>query len=149
MLEHARRCLLVVVVEHRQRAIEVLTDDSLSAAQLGESGGAEYARATCGLLVPEALHHQLEVGRLDSLSIAERGRLLEHGLDELGLDLDVLGCGFQLVPPLQWTQNGRSRRVTIEAVEPTSICEHVRNPVIQRTKSCELVLAHGQQNVRA
>ena len=92
--------------ERRHRRVEVRADDPLGAAEALERLQAQHVRPGRPLLVPEPREHELEVRRLDrrlALLVACGGPgaggsdehlpgldLVEHGLDERRLDLDLL-----------------------------------------------------------
>src|SRR5438132_13453926 len=84
VLEHPRGCVLSGTVEAGDRAIEVLAHDRSSAPELDERRGAQDGRAPVALLVPEPLHDELQVRRLDAIRLACGSRLREDRLDERG-----------------------------------------------------------------
>ncbi len=125
VLEHAGRSVLILVVEYRQRPVEVIADDCAGAPELLEGRLAENARSALVLFVPHALHHELQVRRLDPIGVRTRGRLGEHVVDEAGLDRDAVVRLDELVPPLRRPENRRARGAAVEPVEPQLIPEHV------------------------
>ncbi len=66
MVEEPRGNVLLLGGELRHRAFEVLLDDVLGTAERVERLGAQGSRTRRPLLVPEALHDELEVRRLDA-----------------------------------------------------------------------------------
>src|ERR671923_1623760 len=97
--ENARRRILLGRAQRLERALEMVLDDVLRSAQAPERLESHEGRAALALNFPYALHHELEVGRLDPAHCrfvlrrlrapsparldAARGDLVEHGLDEL------------------------------------------------------------------
>ena len=135
VVEEPRRDVLLLRRELRERTLEVLLDDVARASQPGERRGAERVRSRRALLVPEPLHHELEVRRLDPFAglvpstaprppraaRSARTDLVQHALDELRLDRDRLAG--ELAEALDRPHDGRARRLAIEAVEPQRVRE--------------------------
>ena len=65
MVEEPRDEIALARRRARERPLEVLLDDLLCAAELGERRGAQHVRAALALDLPEPLQHELEVRRLD------------------------------------------------------------------------------------
>ena len=103
VVEHRRRDVLLGRRQPRQRPLEMNPHDRLGASELLERRQAENRRPALSLDLPEALQDELEVWRLDPRLVrrdtaAARsadvdlagGDLIEHGLDELRLDANLL-----------------------------------------------------------
>ena len=104
-VEDVRGDVLLRRPEPGERAVEMLADDRLGPAERGQRLQPERVGARLALRVPEALEHELEERRLDVRlphaavrlrapavdQLEPPGRdLVQHRLDELGLDLHVL-----------------------------------------------------------
>ena len=109
MVEEPRGEVALLVVQAGERALEMLLDDLLCAAELVQRRSTQHVRAPLALDLPEALEHQLEIRRLDSsrpLAIVHEapagdalldpagGDLVEHRLDQLVLGRDA--CATEL-----------------------------------------------------
>ena len=105
MVEHSSRDVLLRPGQCREGAVDVVVDDLLRPAEPAERLDAEPRRACRPFLVPEPLHHELEIRRLDAddavaaldgsaarLADADLAgqHLLQHDVDELRLDLDPI-----------------------------------------------------------
>ena len=77
--------VFLVAREFGHRSFEMLLDDALRASESRERRRAKCLRALGRLLVPDALHHELEVRRLDTHSAVVRLDCTEPS--ERGLDL--------------------------------------------------------------
>ena len=136
VVEEPRREVALVVVQTRERALEVLLDDLLGAAEPLQRRGAQRRRALFALDLPEPLEHQLEIGSLDAprpLALVDepaagealldpaRSDLVEHRLDELvlGRDLGAAELGVGAQRPL----DRRARRGARQVVEPQQVAE--------------------------
>ena len=121
----------------RQRALEMLLDDPLGAAELGERRARRTSRASLALDLPEPLHHELEIRRLDArraLALRDEpaarqppldpaGRdLVEHGLDELVARPSTCGPAELVVPRSGPTIAARAA-ARVEVVEPQDVPE--------------------------
>src|SRR4051794_8352638 len=104
MREHLGGHVLLVRIERRERAFEMLADDRLGAAQAVQRPAPEYTSLSGTLCVPDPLEHELQIRRFDPRT----ARLVEDSLDELGLDGDVLFR--QAVPAVDRSEDRAARR---------------------------------------
>ena len=140
----ARGDVLLVGRQLGQRAVDVVADDLLGAAEPAQGPEPERARAGAPLLVPQPLHDELEVRRLDpDRAVAALDRpapgladldlagddLLEHRVDELRLDLDALVLRRRARCSARDRLDDRgARRARVEVLEAQVVAEHVRDP---------------------
>ena len=159
VVEDARRLVPLVVGQRPERALEVLGDDPLRSAESRERREPEGARAGRPLLLPEALHDELEIRRLDPSLACGRDPaaahalvdptgldLVEHGLDELGVDSHRLAA--ELAVALDRTDDRLAPSLPIEMVEPQVVAEEVRDPGLERVELRQRVLPQAEQEVR-
>ena len=99
--------------------------------------------------VPHTLHHELQIRRLDPIRLAGHGRLREHGVDELRLDVDALLRGDDVVPPLDRPKDRCGCRRAVETIEPQVVREEVRDPPLEHVELRERVVAKREKQVRA
>src|SRR5207237_6918571 len=141
VVEHPRGLVALRRRKRRHRALEVLGDDPLGTAEAGERREPKRGRAGRPLLLPEALHDELEVGRLDPAGVTgARDRaaavhavvdpaalhLVEDGLDERGLDARPLAA--ELAVALEGADDRLAPTRPVEMVEPEVVAEEVRDP---------------------
>ena len=143
-------------------ALEVLLDDALRAAQPLERLDPQDVRARRPLVLPEPLHDDLEVRRLDPRAVLaalddseaaerrlDRARpdLVEDSLDEKRLDGD--GLARELGVPLDGADDRRAGRLAVEPVEPESVREEAGDPAGEAIELGERVLAQRDEHVHA
>ena len=140
VMEHACRGIALARFERAKRALQMRPQDPARASELVQRRAPEEIRTTFPLRLPEPLHHELQVGRLDPLRVArpdrterdatERDpaddRLIEDGFDETGLDLHGQ-VRVDLGHALHRAGDRRSCGLAIEAVERQVVAEHIRN----------------------
>ena len=156
VVEDARGLVALGRPERAQRPLEVLGDDPLGAAESRERREAERRRACRPLLLPEALHDELEVRRLDPpVGPFARDRaaalaahvdpaalhLVEDGLDERGLDRHRRAA--ELAVALDRPHDRLAAAAPVEVLEP-----QVRDPRLERVELRERVLAQAEEEVR-
>ena len=66
MVEEARDEISLALIQAFERSLEMLLDDSLGSAELGERRCAQDVRASRAFDLPETLQDELEVRRLDA-----------------------------------------------------------------------------------
>ena len=126
--------LPIDLVQARERAFEMLLDDPARTTQLGQRRRVEDERPPPALHLPEPLHHQLQVRRLDTATATSAGddtAAGEPSFDPTGRDLvddrrdqGRLDDDLRPADRLQLGQrfdDRRMRAVDVEVVEP----EHV------------------------
>src|SRR5204863_4466348 len=129
VVEHRRGDVLLFRLQPAESPLEMRPDDRLRAAELVERRQAENGRSPLALDLPEPLQHELQVRRLDPLLVRldaaaaratdvdlARGDLVEHCLDQLRLDANVLTR--ELVVALDRADDRRARAAPVEVVEP-------------------------------
>ena len=162
MVEDARRNLPLVGRQRLDRPLEVIRDDLPRAAERVERLRAQRRRPGSPLDVPEPLHDELEIRRLDP---ARRPVLLDDAeparpeLDparadavEDPLDEHVLGdhvFTLQRTPALQGSDDRRSPGGAVEPVEAEHVAEQVRDPPFEAVEPRERVLAQRKEHVHA
>ena len=145
--------------------VEVRADDRVRAAEPLQGLEPQPGRPQGDLLVPEPLHDELQVGGLDPGGAARaevrRGgvadghapapHLLEHGVDELGLDLVVSHAVRQpLVERTDGLEHGVARGVLVEEVEVQVVAVDVRDRRLEALPEQRVgVLADRDEEVRA
>src|SRR5205807_3857518 len=147
--------------KRRHRTLQVLGDDPLGAAEARERREPKRGRAGRPRLLPEALHDELEVRRLDPARVTgARDRaaavhavvdpaalhLVEDGLDERGLDAH--GLAAELAVALERADDRLAPARPVEMVEPEVVAEEVRDPGLERVELRERVLPQAEQEVR-
>ncbi len=159
MIEDPCRHVALPVRQGFHGVVEMGTHDGLGAAEGIERRQAKHLGALPALGIPEPLHHELEVRRLDRRRIAIRSgaeriafeahatglHLVEDGLDEVGLDLDVRLR--ELVVPCEGPEDGLAGGSAIETLEGEIVAEHVRNPPGENVELGECVLPECEQDV--
>ena len=130
VVEEARRDLALLGRQRVDRSLQVIGDDLAGAAERIERLGPQRRRSRAALDVPEALHHELEVRRLDPdglpvrLDRAETARseldpagahAVQDALDEHVLGVDVLS--LELSPALERAEDRQASGGSIEPVE--------------------------------
>ena len=131
-----------------ERAEQMVANDRPRAAEPAQRLEPQDLRSRFPLALPDALEHELEVRRLDPvavLGVALDGDLVQHRLDELGLDRDRLPR--QLVPAARAAQDRRARGGAIEMLEAHLVREHVRHARLEGVELGEAVLAQGDEHV--
>ena len=118
--------------------------------------------ALLALLVPQPLHHELEVGRLDAndavptldgsspdLADADLAGddLVEHRLDEPRLDLDGALLGDTPVVLRNRLHDRCAGGGRIEMLESEIVPEHARDPSPEDVELGQRILAYGKQEV--
>ena len=147
-----------------QNVVEVGAHDRVGAAQTPQRLQPQALGAGRDLLVPEALHDELEVGRLhpdwaggDDFARAvatdddpPAAHLLEHRVHELGLDFEVLGIRRQL--PVERVDGFKDRRPSgalVQEVEMQVVAVDVGDARLEPIADQGVgVLADGDQEVR-
>ena len=136
----------------------MIPHDRLGAAEPPERLQAQLVRPGCALLAPQPLQHELEVRRLDTVSLdrplgraAEvdpaRRDLVEHGLDQLRLSA-VAGAG-ELAVALERADDRRPSRAPVEPVETQQVVVQPRYARRQRVQLGQRVAAQRDQHVDA
>ena len=141
-------------------SLEVLLHDVLGAAEPIERLDPHSARPAGALLVPQALHHELEVRRLDAGAVcgaldraepAERRLdlactdVVQHALDEIGVDRHVL-VG-ELGEALDRTDDRCASGLTVEPIEPERVPEETGDATGEAVELRQRVLAERHQHV--
>ena len=161
VVEHAGRDVALRRRQCSHRAVEMVLDDPLRAAELGEGRELQQIRAAFALDFPQPLQNELQVGRLDPRPVLladaaaadepgvdpARRDLGEQGRHELRLDVDVR-C-LELVVPLERAEDRRARLVTVEAVETEVVREQPGDVRLEDVELCELVVADPEHHVHA
>ena len=124
------------------------------AAELGERRSTQRRGVARPLDVPEPLHNQLEVRRLDPGRAAVRAVRaetawaeldaadpypVEHGGDELVLDRH--GIALELFPAVEWLHDRGPTGVAVEAIEAEDVPEQVGDGALESIEGRERVLA--------
>ncbi len=130
--------LLLAAVEGGEGAADVLAGHALRATEPGQRVGAQDPGARLGLLVPDALHDELQVRRL-------AGDLVHHRLDQLGLDLDALVLGEPLVASGQRAGDRAAGLLAVEVLQPQRVGQDLGHRRTQGVEPCERVAAHREQ----
>src|SRR6187402_1958672 len=132
----------------------MLLDDVLCTAEPVDRLYAELRGARSALLLPEALHDELEVRRLDpptdvaALDAPEAAEcrfdltgadLVEHTLDEGRVDRHCLARELHIA--LDRSQHGCSRRTTVESVEAEGVRKEARDPSREAVELGQRVLS--------
>src|SRR5262245_26434760 len=147
-----------------QGSLEVALDDRLSPTEPAKGRQPQHPRAALALDLPDSLHHELEVRRLDAL----RGRwadalgrpparerrldptrldLGEHRVGERRLDRDGPVFTGQLVVTIQRPEDGRPGCLVIEVIESDRIREEPRDPRLEDVELGESVVPDAEQDV--
>ena len=149
-------------VERLDRALEVVGHDLPGAAERLEGRRTQRGRPGGALDVPQPLHHELQVRRLDpargavALGDAETARAeldpsradaVEDTLDEHVLGDDLLA--FELAPALQGPDDRRPPGNPVEPVETQDVGEQARDVAFEPVEPRERVLAQRQEHVDA
>ena len=145
--------------------VEVPVDDRVRAAQTPQRLQPQLLRPGGDLLVPQALHDELQVGGLHAggargvdvrcLAVADRDApaadLLEHGVDECGLDLEARRVCRELgVERLDGFEDCVAGGPLVEEVEMQVVAVDVRDAGLEARADQRIgVLADGDQEVRA
>ena len=135
--------------------VEVLFDDPVCASEPLERLEAQRIGAACRLLVPEALHHQLQVRRLDPSgrllraaapfdpgADAARGDLVEHALGESGGERRGPALGVR-----ERSFHGLASGARVQALEHQEVAERRGRASGEAVEARERVVAHDQQDV--
>ena len=158
MVEHPRGDIALALGQACHGVVEVSPYDRFRAPEGIEGLETEDVGFCLALHLPKRLHHQLEIGRLDPRRAVIRKRpertaetdsaaldLVEHGFDELGLDLHRLVP--VLVVPGQRPENRVPGRRPVQALEREVVAKDVRNPAREDVELGERVLPQGKQHV--
>ena len=134
--------------------------DEACTSETLESGGPQLGGARSALVIPDALHHELEVrrldprGRLDAFHCAEpaEGRLdlagaylVEDSLDELRLDCDRLAREVRVA--LDRAQDGGTCRPAVEPVKTKRVRKQAGNAPGEAVELRQGVLAQRDEDV--
>jgi hypothetical protein len=162
VVEDARSDVLLRSGQLSHRSLEVLLHDALSATEPRKRFGAQHARTPRVLLLPDSLHDELQVRRLDSspevgdLDHAEPPDrrldlpgtdLVENPLDELRLDRHRAAC--ELREALGRPQDRRPCSRAVETVESKGVGEEPRDAPGEAVELRERVLAQRDEDVHA
>ena len=148
--------------ERLDRPLEVVGDDLPRAAEPGERRGAKRRRAARALDVPQALHHELEVRRLDPGRAAVPARVPRPpGPSSMRpaptpsstsptSSSSIDHIPFELAPKRSsGSDDRRPPRGAIEPVQPQDVAEQARDGRFQPVERGKRVLAQRQQDVDA
>ena len=162
MVEHARCDVALVRRQRLHRLAQVRSDDRLRTAELVERLAPQNAGASTLLRVPEPLHDELEIRRLDGAGLPLGGglavelaqqdatdlHLVEHRLEELLLDLDRRPVR-ELVVPLERADDSCPGGGPVEPLQSQIVAEDVRDEPGEYVELGEGVLPQREQNVDA
>src|SRR4051812_49999818 len=128
---------------------EVVLDDLGRTAELGESLSPKNARVATDFHVPQLAHHQLEVGRLNTVAaccvdddatatgteLDPPGRnLVENGCNQSRVSLDAaLGWNVR-VETCEGTANGRLATKAIQVLQSQSVRQQIGNFRLERVQ---------------
>src|SRR4029079_18812238 len=160
MVEHRRGDVLLFRPQPTESALEMRADDRARSAELLERRQAQNGRSALALDLPEPLQHKLQVGRLDPALVhlhttaaavphvdLARGDLVEHRLDQLGLDANLLAG--ELVVALERPDDRLARAAPVEVIEPEVVREEVWYPPFEGVELGERILTQAEEEVRA
>ena len=147
MLEDAIRDVLLALVEDRERAVEVLPNDLAGSPELRKRRGPKLIRPAFGLDLPEPLHHQLQIGRLDPRRVVGSSCLIEHRGDELRFDDDPVVRRSQVVELLHRAEDGGRCCLSVEAIETYHVGEQVRECASECVELRESVVSEREEDV--
>ena len=160
VVEEACRDVLLLRRQLGERPLQVLLDDVLCAAEPLERLHAQRCRSREPLLVPQALHHELEVGRLDARAVVDtldRSEPSERRLDLPGSDLvqdPVDECGLgddgdpgELREPLDRALDRGPRSAPVQAIQPKRVGEQAGDSPREAVELRERVLAQRDEDV--
>ena len=159
------RCCVALGVGHAgQRVVDVRPDDRAGAPEPSERLDAQQPRAGGRLLVPDPLHHELQVGGLDAHAVAGRRarrrvladrhapapHLLQHGVHERRFDVPPhLVVGEAPVERRHGLDERPARGGLVEEVEMQVVAVDVRDPALEPLPDERVgVLAHRDEEVR-
>ena len=113
-------------------------------------------------LVPEPLHHELEIRRLDAddavaaldgsaarLADADLAgqHLLQHGVDEFRLDLDPIGVTDEAVVLGDRLDDRRAGGLYVEVLQAQVVAQNARDPALEGVELGKRILADGEEEV--
>ena len=140
----------------------MVSDDLRGPAELLERAQAQDIRARRALDLPQTLHDDLQVGRLDprtpagglgaaaaTLGADQRACLnsREHGVDELGLDGDRRGLRRERSESLDRAEDRAPSRSDGQMVELEAVREHPRKLALEGVEAGERVVANRDEDV--
>ena len=162
MVEEPSRDVSLLWRQRLDRPLEVVGDDLARTTEPRERRGAEGRGALRALDVPQPLHDELQVRRLDSRwaavptlgARAAQAQLdpscpdaVEDVSDELVLDRH--GVTLELGPALERLHDRRATRRTVEVIQAQHVSEQVWDRALEPIEGGERVLAERQQHVDA
>ena len=162
MVEHSSRDVLLRPGQFRESAVDVVVDDLLGPAEPAERLDPEPLRSCRPFLVPEPLHHELEIGRLDAddavaaldgsaagLADADLAgqHLLQHGVDEFRLDLDPIFVTGEAVVLGDRLDDRRAGGLYVEVLQAQVVAQNARDPALEGVELGKRVLADGEEEV--
>ena len=155
MVEHLGRGFPALRRQELERVVEVVAHDLLGAAERLECRHAEQPGARGPLGLPEPLHDEREVRRLDppagrasvhraATGAAEihlaRSHLVENRFDKFGLDADG-GLGSHAVVLLERAFDRLAGGAPVEVLEAKRVRVQARDPRLERIERGKRVLA--------
>ena len=137
----------------------MVLDDLLSPTERCERRKTKHVGAPLALDLPQALQHELQVGRLDPRPVLfDRGaatddsrvdpacgNLTEDRFHEGRFDLDA--GRLELVVPPDRSEDGRPRRLAVEQVEAQVVREETGDASLEDVEPRELVVADAEHDV--
>ena len=162
-MEEPRDELPLGLVETTERALEVLLDDPARATEVLREGlRAQNIRAASALLLPDPLHHELEIRRLDPTpprTALDDPTAREPTFDPARRDLvddrrheRRLGHDVRAADRLelgQWFHDRGAGGIDVKVIEAEHVPEQPGHPSLECVKIGERVIPDAEQDVHA